>query len=55
MTVVHKPRLSQVAKTAPAVEPDARPRLGVIEGGLDRAARIARALGTTLLITFIIT
>ena len=40
---------------APAEKPkEERPRFGVIEGGLDRAARIARALGTTLLITFIV-
>lgn len=30
------------------------PRLEVIEGGLDRAARVVRLLGTTLLITFIV-
>ena len=29
-------------------------RFDVIEGGLDRAARVARVLGTTLLVTFII-
>lgn len=42
-------------RTAEQVPPEqSRPRLGVVEGGLDRAAAVARTLGTILLVTFIV-
>lgn len=38
----------------PAAPEQARPRLGVVEGGFDRATAVARTLGTILLVTFIV-